>query len=160
MRRFQIAIPIFLVYLALSGNLEPANLVLGALVALLVSVLLPVPAGPAYPWRRLPLFVWAMMRYFLVVITDIIKGAIATSRIVLDPKLPINPGIIIIPSDSKSELGAALSAHAISLSPGELVVEMDTLGTLYVHCLNVDNSAQYASEAQTLRRELLSAMFE
>jgi len=160
MRRIQLSIPILLVYLMLNSSLTPANLVVGVLLALLVSALLPISSGPAYDWRRLPAFLWALLRYFFVVAADILKGSVSTARIVLDPKLPINPGIISLPSESKSELGAALSAHAITLSPGELVVEMDAKGTLFVHCLDVANSNQYASEAQALRKNLLSEMFE
>ncbi len=160
MRRVQIAIPLLLVYLALSGNVTLPNLVVGALVALGVSSLLPVGNGAAFSWKRLPRFLWALIRYFFVVVTDILEGGLSTARLVLDPKLPIHPGIIALPAGSRTELGAALSAHAISLSPGELVVEMDDEGTLFVHCLDVQQSAQYAEAAQRLRRRLLREMFE
>jgi multicomponent Na+:H+ antiporter subunit E len=160
MRRVQFSIPIFLVYLALSGNLAPANLAAGELIALGISALFPGSDGPPLSWKRLPVFLWAVLRYVFVVILDILKGGISTARIVLDPKLPINPGIIAIPSNSQTELGAALSAHAISISPGELVVAMDDEGVLYVHCLDVANSSRYAQEAQALRDDLLCRMFE
>lgn len=160
MRRVQFAIPVFLVYLALTGNLAPANLVIGALIALGIAALFPGTDGPSLAWKRLPVFLWSLLRYVFVVILDILKGGISTARIVLDPKLPINPGIIAIPSNSKTELGAALSAHAISISPGELVVAMDDEGMLYVHCLDLANSSRYADEAQALRNDLLCEMFE
>jgi multicomponent Na+:H+ antiporter subunit E len=53
-----------------------------------------------------------------------------------------------------------LSAHAITLTPGELVLGIDDQGVLYVHCLDVTQSAAYAAEAQQLRQELLSKIFE
>jgi len=160
MRRIQIAIPLFLVYLVLSGNLTIPNLVVGALVALMVSALLPARDAAPMPLKRIPAFVWALLRYVVVVMWDVIKGGITTARIVLSREMPLKPGIIAIPSGSKSELGTALSAHAITLSPGELVVEMDDEGNMYTHCLDVDKSEVYVSEAQSLRRNLLSKMFE
>lgn len=160
MRRVQIAIPLFIVYLALSGNITPPNLILGALIALGVSSLLPMENHAPFPWKRLPNFLWALIRYVFVVATDVLQGGISTARIVLDPKLPIHPGIIALPAGSRTELGAALSAHAIILSPGELVVAMDDEGTLFVHCLDVRKSAQYAEAAQRLRQTLLREMFE
>lgn len=160
MRRIRIAIPIFLVYLALSGNVTPPNLVIGALAALGISALLPVEKEPLISWRGAPRFLWALIRYLFIIGKDILEGGLFTARLVLDPRLPIRPGIIAIPAGSTSELGEALSAHAISLSPGELVVEMDDEGTFYVHCLDVEKSAQYAEQAQKLRQGLLREMFE
>lgn len=160
MRIFQLSLPLFLVYLALTGNLAPANLVMGMLVSLGVSALLPKAGLPPFSLARLPGFLWATLRYLFVVASDVVKGGIATARIVLDPNLPLNSGIIAIPSGSKSELGTALSAHAITLSPGEMVVAIDDQGVMYTHCLNVSDSEGMVAEAQKLRKNLLSRMFE
>ena len=159
-RIINISIPLFLVYLALSGNVQPSNLVIGALVSVGVALLMPKQELQFVPLKRLPQFLWAGIRYLFVVAWDVIRGGISTARIVLDPKLPLNPGIIAIPSGSKSELGTALSAHSITLSPGELVVAMDDEGVMYTHCLNVDESEAMVAEAQSLRKNLLSRMFE
>lgn len=159
MQRVQNAIPLLFVYLALSGNVTLPNLVLGVVIALGVSALLPGGEGKPYPWRSMPGFLVALVQYLFVVISDVIKGGFTTARIVLDPKLPINPGIVVIDSGSRSELATALSAHAMTLSPGELVVEMDEQGLMYTHCLDVSKSGAYAAEAQALRRRLLSRMF-
>ncbi|PWH14021.1 MAG: hypothetical protein DDG60_08795 [Anaerolineae bacterium] len=160
MRFFQITLPLFIVYLVLTGNLTLPNLVVGLLVATGISVLLPPIELPPFSLARLPSFLWAGFRYVFVVAWDVLKGALSTARIVLDPQLPLNPGIIAIPSGSKTELGTALSAHAITLSPGEMVIAIDDDGVMYTHCLNVDDSARYKDEAQALRKNLLSKMFE
>lgn len=159
-RIINISIPLFLVYLALSGNVQPSNFIIGALVSVGVALLMPRRDLQFVPIKRLPQFLWAGIRYLFVVGWDVIRGGISTARIVLDPNLPLNPGIIAIPSGSKSELGTALSAHSITLSPGELVVAMDDEGVMYTHCLNVDESENYVAEAQSLRKNLLSRMFE
>lgn len=160
MRIVQLSIPLFLAYLALTGNATPANLALGALVAVGLSLLLPTFDLPPFSLARLPGFLWAAIRYLFVVAWDVVKGAYSTARIVLDPQLPLNTGIIAIPSGSRSELGTALSAHAITLSPGEMVIAIDDDGVMYTHCLNVDDSARFVAEAQALRKNLLSKMFE
>lgn len=160
MQRNWIVLNLFIVYLVLSGNLTIPNLVIGALIAFGVSRLLPRRKGARSNWKRIPSFAWALVRYIFVIVWDVIKGGITTARIVLSPKMPLKTGIIAIPSGSKSELGTALSAHATTLSPGELVVEMDTEGTMYTHCLNVDNSEVYLADAQALRNNLLQDMFE
>lgn len=156
----QVSVPLFIVYLALTGNAEPANLVMGALVAVGISLLRPKMNLPLISPKRLPQFLWAGIRYIFVLAWDVIRGGISTARIVLDPNLPLNPGIIAIPSGTRSELGTALSAHAITLSPGEMVVAIDDEGVMYTHCLNVDDSEEMVADAQKLRKNLLSRMFE
>lgn len=156
----QVSVPLFIVYLALTGNIHPANLAAGALVALGISLLRPNMNLPLMSLKRILQFLWVGMRYLFVVAGDVIRGGISTARIVLDPNLPLNPGIIAIPSGTQSELGTALSAHAITLSPGEMVVAIDDEGVMYTHCLNVENSEKMIAEAQELRKNLLSRMFE
>jgi multicomponent Na+:H+ antiporter subunit E len=156
----QVSVPLFIVYLALTGNVQPANLVVGVLVAVGISLLRPKMNLPLITLKRLPQFLWAGIRYIFVVAGDVIRGGISTARIVLDPNLPLNPGIIAIPSGTRSELGTALSAHSISLSPGEMVVAIDDEGVMYTHCLNVDDSEKMVAKAQKLRKNLLSRMFE
>lgn len=160
MHILQLSIPLLIVYLALTGNISLPNLVVGALAAAGISLLMPKMELPPFSFLRLPAFVWAAIRYVFVVARDVIYGAYATARIVLDPKLPLNVGIIAIPSGSKTELGTALSAHAITLSPGEMVIAIDDDGVMYTHCLNVDNSSRFVEEAQAMRKTLLSQMFE
>ncbi len=160
MRLIQIALPLFIVYLALTGNVTVPNLAVGLLVSIGIALLLPRIELPPFSVQRLPGFLWAGIRYFFVVAWDVIRGAYSTARIVLDPKLPLNAGIIAIPSGTKTELGTALSAHAITLSPGEMVIAIDDDGVMYTHCLNVDDSARFVQEAQSLRQNLLSKMFE
>ena len=38
-------------------------------------------------------------------------------------------------------MATALSAHAVSLTPGELVVEIDDEGVMYTHCLDASRAA-------------------
>jgi multicomponent Na+:H+ antiporter subunit E len=147
------------IYLALTANLEPANLVAALLIGIAISVLVR-PQQLTIAWRRLPLALWSILRYLGILILDLVKSGIQVGRIILNPRLPIDPGIVVIDAGCQSELGTALSAHAMTLTPGELVVEMDDQGLLFVHCLDASKSAQYVAEAQDLRQDLLSKIFE
>ena len=149
---------LWLVYLALTANLEISNLVLGLLISSGLTLLLQPPRGRVDP-RRLPRTIVALGHYVLIVLYDAIKSGIAIARIILDPALPIKPGIIAIPSGCSSELATALSAHAITLAPGEMVIEISEDGVMYTHTLDVTHAADYVAEAQRLRRELLSDIF-
>lgn len=149
---------LWLVYLALTGNLELSNLVLGLLVAVGLTRLMRPPRAE-FPLRRLPRALVALARHLLVVVADAIGSGIGAARIVLDPALPVKPGIIAIPSGVDSELATALSAHAITLAPGEMVVEIGDGGTMYTHTLDATRAAEYLADAQEIRRALLREIF-
>ncbi len=148
-----------LVYLLLSGNLEWLNIALGILIALGITILLK-PDTALTSWRRVPRAILAIIQYLGILFYDIIKGGILVARKVWSPGLEIDPAIIAIPSNCKSELATALSAHATSIAPGELVVEIDAYGIMYTHVLDVANSAEYQEQARNLRSELLSKIIQ
>lgn len=149
---------LWLVYLALTANLEVGNLILGLLIATGLTLLLRPPRG-SFELRRLPSAAGALGRYLFIVLFDAIRSGLVAARLVLDPALPVNPGIIAIPADCDSELATALSAHSITLAPGEMVVEIGRDGTMYTHALDATRASQYVKEAQELRRELLRRIF-
>ena len=143
-----------LAYLALTTNAEPANLVVGALVGLGVAALARPDPGPL-ALSHLPRAAWALLHYLAILAIDVLKSGLNVAQIVLDPKLPICPGIIAIRSDMPTDLGTALSAHAITITPGEMVMEIGADGVMYTHCLDVTSSGASAAEAQAKRRSLL-----
>jgi len=151
-------VPLWLVYLALTANLELSNLVLGLLLAVGIVALLR-PTSFRFSWRPLPGALMASVHYLVILIVDLIRSGIQVARIVLDPALPIRPGIVAIPSGCQSELATALSAHAITVTPGELVVEIDADGVMYTHALDATQAEIYVAAAQRLRRDLLQKIF-
>lgn len=154
----RVAVMSALLFLALTENVELSNIVLGVLIGILVAVILkPAPEDPSLP--RLPFALFSLARYTVWLAIDIIRNGIRVARIVLDPKLPIRPGILAIRSKMKTELGIALNAHAITVTPGEQVVEIGEDGTLYTHCLDVVASAADAEEAQRTRQRLMEGIF-
>ena len=151
-------VPLLLVYLELSSNFEFSNLIVGLLIVTGILLLIR-PRRRPMAWRRLPSAIVALIKYVVILAYDLIMSGIQVARIVLNPALPIQQGIVAIPSECESELGSALSAHAITLTPGELVIETDEQGVMYTHCLDATKSEQYVAEAQKMRRDLLEKIF-
>lgn len=149
---------LWLVYLALTANFRLNNLVLGLLIAIGLTLLMRPPRG-TFELRRMPVALLALGRYLFVVLVDAVKSGIVAARLVLDPDLPVKPGIIAIPSGCDSELATALSAHAITLAPGEVVIEIGKDGVMYTHTLDATRAVEYVEEAQQMRRELLRDIF-
>lgn len=153
-----VILPIWLSYIALTGVLDWGNVLLGLLVATGIAWLLRSRPGPV-AWRRLPRAFIALGRYLLLLAYDLVVNGVEVARIVLSRSPPIAPGIVAIPSNCQSDLATALSAHAITLSPGELVVEIDQDQVMYTHCLDAEQADRYVDQAQELRRQLLSDIF-
>jgi multicomponent Na+:H+ antiporter subunit E len=116
------------------------------------------PRGAGLPLRRLPSALVALAVYVPRLIVDIIKCGITVAGFILDPKLPIRPGIVAVKSGG-NDVVTALSAHAITITPGEQVLEIGDDGTMYTHCLDAVSSGAGADAAQTARRELLEKIF-
>jgi len=66
----------------------------------------------------------------------------------------------MIEADCQSELSTALTAHNLTLTPGELVIEMDNRGELFVHCLDESQSERYIRDVREIRKNLLSKIFD
>jgi multicomponent Na+:H+ antiporter subunit E len=155
---FWMVFGLWVVYVALTANWEVGNLVLGLLIAVGLTLLLRPEPRTIDP-RRLPTAFLALMRYLIVVIYDMFASGLRVARILLDPALPIKPGIIAIPTGCASELATALSAHSITLAPGEMVIEIDEPGVMYVHALDATRAEEYVAGAQQLRQDLLRRIF-
>lgn len=147
-----------LTYLMLTSNFEWLNIIAGIVIATGVTLLLR-PRIQLFSWRETPQAVIALIRYLGILVYDIASGGITVARLALRRDLAFNSAIIAIPSECTSELATALSAHAISVAPGELVVEIDEDGIMYTHVLDVSHSPEYKEQAQKLRRDLLRKIF-
>jgi multicomponent Na+:H+ antiporter subunit E len=149
-----IIVPLLFIYLELSSNFELSNIVVGLIIVTGIAKFVRPQHLPS-DWRRLPSSVFALVRYLVILVYDVIANGIQVARVVLNPALPIKPGIVSIPSQCDSEMGTALSAHAITLAPGEMVVEIDEKGVMYTSCLDTTNSEKYVEDAQKMRKDLL-----
>ena len=159
MRYIPFVLFLTIVYLLLTSNLEWLNVIAGVVITTGITLLLRPQLKPVL-WYRAPRAFLAMIQYLGIMIYEIFKGGIMVAKSVWSRDLKIQPSIIAIPSGCESELASALSAHAISIAPGELVVEIDADGTMYTHVLDVTHSAEYQEQAQNMRSELLSKIIE
>jgi multicomponent Na+:H+ antiporter subunit E len=146
--------PTLLAYLGLTANFEIANLILGSLIAGGITALVRPEPG-TINIRRTINFLWSLLQYLAILAFDLVKSGIIVARIVLSPSLPIRPGIVAIPTEVRGDWAVALNAHALTLTPGEMVVEIDQQGIMYTHCLDATHAEEYILEAQELRQKLL-----
>ena len=151
MQNLKVIIPLLLVYLGLTGNWEPLNWLLGALLAAGITALIRPQIGPIR-WQYLPRAIWGGFTFFVSLLRDLLISSLQVSMIVLSPKMEIHHGIYRLATGCDNELVTVLSAHAITLTPGEMVVEIDQSGEMYVHSIDLEEmSAEVGTAAQVLR---------
>lgn len=82
-------------------------------------------------YKRIPAFA----RYLYCLIKEIITANIVVSRMILTRKEQMEPVIVHVHTDLKSETARVILANSITLTPGTITVSM-TEDDLLVHCLD------------------------
>lgn len=128
---------LFVLWVLLTGSLDPQELVVGAAAALLVSGLTRGFVGSltscSRPLLRRVAFAAAYVPYLL---WQILLANIDVARRVASPRLPISPGIVRVRTRLTSPLGRLFLTSSITLTPGTLTVETDG-GDLFIHWIDV-----------------------
>ncbi len=82
-------------------------------------------------YKKIPLF----FQYIWCLIREIISANIAVYRMILTRREQIEPVIVHVHTDLKTQTGRMLLANSITLTPGTITVSM-TDTELLVHCLD------------------------
>ncbi|OGS18318.1 MAG: hypothetical protein A3J83_08410 [Elusimicrobia bacterium RIFOXYA2_FULL_40_6] len=112
------------------------------LVGLLVSLFIAWAVGDLFirnPWKlKQPTrYLWAVY-YIIIFLWEMIKGNLDGAYRILHPNLPINPGIVKIKTNLKSDAALTYLSNTITLTPGTFTIDVDREnGFLYVHWMNV-----------------------
>lgn len=115
----------WLAWLLLAGTLRLEEVIAGAVVSLLVTLLsgrhLAVYAGV----RFTPDAVIHLFAFLLVFLRALVHANIDMARRVLSPALPIRPAVVQVETRLQSPLGRLLLTNAITLTPGTLSIDVE-----------------------------------
>ncbi len=78
-----------------------------------------------------PLFV----RYFWLLVTEIVKANICVLKLILSPRLTPEPRLVRFRTDLKSGLAKVMLANSITLTPGTITVTVEG-NEFLIHCLD------------------------
>jgi multicomponent Na+:H+ antiporter subunit E len=127
---------LFSLWLLLTGSTDPAELIAGLLVALVVTLIsrphLAIFTGLKLTASALPAF----LSYLVVFVIELIRANMDMARRVLSPSLPLNPALVEVTTALKSPLGRLTLANSITLTPGTLSVDVEQ-ERLIVHWIEV-----------------------
>lgn len=150
---------LILVWVLLWGDLSPANIVGGSIIAVAITVLLPMPAVPVegrlHPLSLLKLVIW--------VIFQLLMSSVQVAWLTVRPGPPPLTAVLRVHLALKSDLVLALAVNIINLTPGTIALEIDqTRRMIYVHVLDVGSDRavnRFYTQIDQLQR-LLVAAFE
>ena len=124
----------------------PGNFLLGYLFCVTALAATGI-RGEGVRLRNTPRQVYNLVAYTLYLASEVLSAGLKVSRVILTPSLPIDPGSTSVNTQdvTESELISAISAHGITITPGELVIDFDETekdgAMMIVHSLNLDKSA-------------------
>ncbi|WP_396905489.1 Na+/H+ antiporter subunit E [Mycolicibacterium phlei] len=148
---------LILVWCLLWGEFTPANVVSGLAVALLITLLLPLPAVPV-EGRVHPLsLVWLV----LSVAYRLALSSVQVALLAIKPGPPPLSAVLRAHLAVKSDFVLALAVTIFNLIPGSIVVEIDqTRRMLYMHVIDVGSERtvrQFYKQVAVVERLLVRA---
>lgn len=133
-----------------TGGVSVQILVAGAIVSVLTSLF-----TARFFIHEKAFFLFNPKRFFIALyyctiafIWELIKANVDVARRALSPKLPINPGIVKIETDLKSEYGQFALANSITLTPGTITMDIaEENGKTYYYIHWIDAATEDVAEA-------------
>ncbi|BBZ79312.1 Na+/H+ antiporter subunit E [Mycolicibacterium anyangense] len=159
MLKVWVVVWLVLVWLLLWGTISVANVLSGLAVALLITLLLPLPAVPVQGKVHPLSLLWLALN----VAWWLVESSTQVAWLALRPGRPPLSAVLRARLALKSDLVLALGVNIMNLTPGTIVLEIDqTRRLVYVHVLDVGSQRsvdRFYRQAAKLER-LLVAAFE
>ena len=148
---------LILVWILLWGTVSAANILSGLAVALLITLLLPLPPVPV-EGKLHPL---SLLRLIVTVFYYLALSSVQVAWLAVKPGPPPLSAVLRAHVAVKSDLVLALSVNIFNLIPGSIVLEIDqTRRMLYMHVLDVGSDRavnRFYRQVAVVERLLVSA---
>ncbi|MCK5638923.1 MAG: Na+/H+ antiporter subunit E [Flavobacteriaceae bacterium] len=147
----------FLIWLGFTTSFEPAELITGVVVSLVIAFFTDRIFSCCGMKVLMPHKIFYFIQYFIIFIFALIKANFDVAKRVISPELPINPGIVKFKTKLTNGFARMVLANSITLTPGTLTI--DAIGdTFYVHWIDVtsdDPKIVYKEIAESFEKILI-----
>ncbi|MER7416686.1 Na+/H+ antiporter subunit E [Micromonospora peucetia] len=127
------------VWALLWGTFTWANLIGGLVLSVVLLAVFPLPPV-TFAGRIRPV---PLARFWVRFLRDLVVASAQIARLAVRFGHPPLSAIIAVPLRVNTDLNLTLTAEALSLVPGSLIIEADrATGTLYVHVIGVRDRAE------------------
>ena len=124
---------LFVIWIALTLSFSNQELVTGFVVSFTIAYIYTTNYKSMDEFRFRPL---VYLRYLVIFIKNLVLSNLDVAKRVIDPKLPINPGIVEIKTNLKEDYKKLILANSITLTPG--TITMDVKGdSMFIHWIDV-----------------------
>lgn len=131
------------IWLVLTGfNIQ--ELIVGIIVSITLSVIIGQYLNYQFGLSIIPKLLLFILLYIPALIIELIKANIDVAKRVLNPNLPITPGIIKVHTEIKNDLGKLILANSITLTPGTISLDVDE-ENVYIHWLDTQGDVNSIS---------------
>lgn len=137
---------LFLVWIGLTNSLDMQELGIGLVLSLGVAYFF----GGDETLHLGAIFI-KYLKFTPIFIKALVQANIEVAKIVLSPKLPINPGIVKLKTTLKNDYDKLILANAITLTPGTITIDMRG-EDIYIHVLNLKTT-----DKEILQREIIDS---
>ena len=124
LRAIGLGLVLFTFWLALSGHYTGLLLSLGVLSCTLVVYLskrMDVVDSEGAPFH----IMGRVLIYFPWLMKEIVIANLVVAKVILDPKLPISPRMVVFYGSQETDLGRVLYANSITLTPGTITTGVE-----------------------------------
>jgi multicomponent Na+:H+ antiporter subunit E len=126
------------IWVLMIDDISNQEIGVGLGVSVLLSLLFARHSKILQDFKLNPKAIGYFFIFLCVFFYELIKSNIDVAFRVINPKLPINPGIVRVKTKLKSRLGRLMLANSITLTPGTLTLE--TKGDVfYIHWIDVSS---------------------
>ncbi len=155
---------LFAFWVILSGKLDVFHLSAGAIVTLAVVwgtawlYKLEPAIGPAntHPLAALP---GRFLYYLPWLLWQIVIASVQVARVVLDPRLPIDPKLVRFEHKLPHNMARLTLANSITLTPGTVTIDVEADEYL-VHALTPDAAEPYEPGGEAMMQRKVSQVYD
>lgn len=136
--------PLFSVFLAvlwllMLNSVEPGHILLG----IVLGIAIPFITHDFWPEQARVSRPLPLLKYFVVLLMDIIRSNLIVAGRILGPSRKLSPGFFTFPLDLDDDFAITILASTISLTPGTVSTHYDAeKRTLLIHALHLEDEAE------------------
>lgn len=143
-REFWIPRPLFslfllVLWLLMVNSFSVAQILLG----LVLGLIIPFLTKAFWPEQARVKHLLPLLKYFMILLVDIVQSNFVVARRILGPKDDLQPGFFTYPLTLTDDFAITILSSTISLTPGTVSAHYDTTArTLLIHALHITDEAE------------------